>query len=66
MVGRDDDERFVGVLLIKLIGHLHRVVQINRFEESRRRVVGVAGIVNLSALNHQEETVFLLLLLREE
>ena len=66
VVGRDDDERFVGVLLIKLIGHLHRVVQINRFEESRRCVVGVAGIVNLSALNHQEETIFLLLLLREE
>ena len=65
VVGGNDDEGFIGVLLIEFVCHLDGVVHVNYFGDEAQ-VVGVACPVNLTALHHQEESVLLALLLGEE
>ena len=65
MVGSDNDECLVGMLLIEFVCHLHGVVHIYHFGYERQ-VVGMACPVNLSTLNHHEETVLFSLLFHQE
>ena len=58
-------QRFIGMLLVKLICHLHGIVHIYDFGDEGR-VIGMTEPVYLSSLYHQEETVLGLLLLGEE
>ena len=57
VVGRHDDERFVGMLGIEFIGHLHGLVHVDEFTERRGHIVGMAGPVDLAPLDHEEESV---------
>ena len=60
MVGADDDDGLVGMLLVELIGHLHSLVHIQYFVDDIADIVAVAGPVNQATLNGKEETVVLL------
>ena len=62
MVGRHDNQRLIGVLLIELVGHANGIVHINQFGDESQ-VVAVAGPVDFAPFDHQEETVLLLLFL---
>ena len=57
MVGSYHNQRFFGMLLIELVSHLDGVVHIHHFLKDCGGVVSVAGPVNLSTFNHQEETL---------
>ena len=65
MVGSDDDESLVGMLLIEVVCHPHSIVHINQFGY-KRQVVGMTSPVDLAALNHHEESVLLSLFFHEE
>ena len=57
MVGRDDDERLLGMLLIEFVGHLDSRVHIDNLVECGCGVIGVASPVYLAALKHKEEAL---------
>ena len=65
VVGTDDDERLVGMLLVELVGDADGVVHVDELGDEDR-VVCMAAPVNLAAFDHQEEAVLLVLLLHEE
>ena len=55
MVGSDEDQGLVGVLLLELHGSLHGVAHFQHIVDGSSGIVGVAGPVDLTALGHQEE-----------
>ena len=57
VVAEDDDERLARMLPVKVIRDAHGVVERDRLPDSRRRVVRVAGEVDLSPFDHQEEAL---------
>ena len=61
VVGCDDNERFVGVLFVKFVGHSDGLIHVDYFVENSGSIVAVASPVDFSTLNHEEETVFSLL-----
>ena len=61
VVCRNYDERLVRVLFVELIGNSDGLVEVVCLLECRGCVVGMARIVYLSALYHEEETVLVLL-----
>ena len=65
MVGSDDDECLVWMLLIELVSYLHGIVHIDEFADESG-VVCVASPVDLAAFYHEEEAIAKSLLLHEE
>ena len=66
VVGSDEDERFVRVLLIEFIGHADGLIGVDDFAHHGRGVVGMARPVDLSALNNAEEAVGIFLLQKSD
>ena len=58
MVGSDDDEGLVGVLLVKFVGDSHAAVKLGRLEDGGRQVVGVRGMVDTGPFDHHEKSLF--------
>ena len=56
VVGRHNNQRFVGVLAVELVCHANGFVKIFHFVEHRGGIVAVASPVNLAAFHHKEET----------
>ena len=65
MIGGNDNESFVGMLLIEIVCHLHGIVHVNQFGD-KCKVVGMACPVYLAAFYHHEKSVLLTLLLHQE
>jgi len=57
VVGCDDDEGLVGMLLVESIGEVQGFVHVDGLADGGGSVASVAGVVNLAALDHHEETV---------
>ncbi len=55
VVGGDENQGLVGVLVVEIDGGLHGGVQGEHVVDGGRGVVGVAGPVNLTSLGHHEE-----------
>ena len=65
MIGGNDNESFVWMLLIEIVCHLHGIVHVNQFGD-KCKVVGMACPVYLAAFYHHEKSVLLTLLLHQE
>ena len=52
VVGRHNNQRFVGVLAVELVCHANGFVKIFHFMEHRGGIVAVASPVNLAAFHH--------------
>ena len=57
VVGSDDDEGLLGMLQIELIGYSDGLVKIDDLMEYGSGIVGMGCIVNLAALDHEEEAL---------
>ena len=57
MVGGDQDQGIIGVLVIELHRSLNRVAHFQGIVDAGSGVIGVAGPVNLAALGHDEEAL---------
>ena len=57
MIGGDEDEGLVGVREIEIIGDLHGVVHIPGLADGGCCIVGMAGIVDHTTLDHHEEAL---------
>ncbi len=57
MIGGDEDKGLVGVLQIEIIGYLHRIIHIPCLADGGCRIVGMAGVVDHTALDHHEEAL---------
>ena len=57
MIGGDEDECLVGVREIEIIGDLHGVVHIPSLADRGSCVIGMAGIVDHTTLDHHEEAL---------
>ena len=65
VVGGNNDQRFIGMLAVKLVCHANGLVEIFHFVEHRGGIVAVASPVNLAAFHHQEEPFAVALRFRE-
>ena len=66
VVGRDNDERRVGLFLVELVGNLDTAVHVDEFMDESSTIIRVAGHINHAALDHQEKTIAFLLAFGEE
>ena len=66
VVGGDQDERLVGVLLVEFISHADGLIGVDDLAHHGRGAVGMARPVDLSALNHAEEAVGIFLLQKSD
>ena len=57
MIGGDEDEGLVGVRQIEIIGYLHRLVHIPSLADGGSGVIGMAGVVDHTTLDHHEEAL---------
>ena len=57
MIGGDEDKGLVGVREIEIIGDLHGIVHIPRLADRGSSVIGMAGIVDHTTLDHHEEAL---------
>ena len=57
MIGGDEDKGLVGVREIEIIGDLHGVVHIPGLADGGCCIVGMAGIVDHTTLDHHEEAL---------
>ena len=48
------------MLVIELIGYADGIVKVHHLAQRSSRIVGMAGIVNLTALDHEEEALLML------
>ena len=62
VVSRDKNQRFFGVLTIKLVSHANGFVSINHLAHHRRSVVVVTSPVYLASFNHAEKLLRIFLL----
>ena len=60
MVGGDDDERLIGMLLHKIIGDAYGIVHIDDLGEDGAGIVGMCCPVNLSTFHHKKESLWTL------
>ena len=61
MVGSDNDECLLGMLLVELVGHADGLVEVHRLLQCSCSIVGMAGIINLATLDHEEEALLVTL-----
>ena len=59
MVGGDYDNRLVRVLFVELIGHANSLVEIQHLVDGVSDIVAMACVIDHSAFNLEEETIFL-------
>ena len=57
MVGSDEDQGIIGVLLLELHGSLHGVAHLQHIVDGSSGIVCMAGPVDLTALGHEEEAL---------
>lgn len=57
MIGGDEDKGLVGVREIEIIGDLHGVVHIPGLADRGSSVIGMAGVVDHTTLDHHEEAL---------
>lgn len=57
MVGGNDNQCFVGVLLIEVESHAQGLVEVENFLYCRAAVVGMECVVDVAALDHHKEFV---------
>ena len=57
MIGGDEDEGLVGVREVEIIGDLHGVVHIPSLADRGSCVIGMAGVVDHTTLDHHEEAL---------
>ncbi len=55
VIAGDDDQGFLRMLLVELQRHADGVVEVEHVADGGHGVVGVAGPVDLAALDHEEE-----------
>ena len=60
VVGADNNDGLIGVLLVELVSYLDGLVEVNNLVDAGTYIVAVASPVNLTALNLEEEAVLVL------
>ena len=56
MVGSHNNQSLFRVLLVELISHFYRIIQIDNFLKNGGRVIAVASPVYLTSFHHKEES----------
>lgn len=57
MVGGDDNQGFVGVLQVEVVGNTDGIVEVDDFAHGCAAVVAVSGMVDVAPLDHHKEPV---------
>ena len=57
VVGGDENQGIIGVLLLELHGSLHGVAHLQHIMDGSSGIVCMAGPVDLTALGHEEEAL---------